>query len=289
METGNRTDAKNDPAFYRCKSVWLCGDTMKWELDSASPYKPMEAYKDAPHRQFMQASDDSAIEAFVRAWGPLWIDGGDSPGESSLPKIRKERDTLIAWAELFAALKKSDYLRDAVIALLRLDPDPHSIAIRPCVGLPIKSEATLSLELEDRLRTAPKVQIAYVCDYLVEAFPTFGQTLRIARTRKEASVQATMRFLSLSFALYWMVWQDIFEDKPFVFCGVCGRLINSNSRHKRKFCDARDDSCAKKHADGDYKKEKRKDPVWVKKQNDMRNLRYQAKTRAAKESLTKER
>lgn len=69
----------------------------------------MDAYSKEPHRQFIGAEDDRALQYFLKAWGPLWIGLGDQTGDwtgkCSMVLVRRERDELIAWTRLFTALE----------------------------------------------------------------------------------------------------------------------------------------------------------------------------------------
>jgi hypothetical protein len=277
MESVHRIDTQKIQNFFCCKSVALVGDTLKWELNSASPYDPMDAYAKAPHREFMRAEDDKALESFVKAWGPLWIGVGDRPGESSLPLVRDSRNLLIAWTNLFTDVENSADPRKAAISLLRKDSLLYKLwsVSHPRLCGDGDVEAAFTAEVETSLLSASKNEIADVCEFLIGVFPasTFGHGITTLRTRTGIQLRATIRFLNLLDALYWMVWQDIFHKKPFWYCEVCHRLIPVNSIRVRRFCDIDDRNCARIFHDGRLKKEKRKDPKYREREKALRRKR----------------
>lgn len=241
----------------------------------------MDAYSKEPHRQFIGAEDDRALQYFLKAWGPLWIGLGDQTGDwtgkCSMVLVRRERDELIAWTRLFTALENpggpgsSDDPIQIAITLLRLNPDRLSMAIRLRLGLPVDAEAGLTAELETRLLNASKLEVANLCGEIVRMFPTpvFGNSLTVHRTPTGSRVRATIGFHNLLDALYWMVWQDIFLEKPFWFCKRCTSLIFALKQQERRFCN---DYCAKLYTDKKWKEMKRKDPAWRLKEQDRRRF-----------------
>jgi hypothetical protein len=251
-------DTQSGLNWYRCKQVELAGDTLRWELNPAARYDLTAAYERAPHRQLILAADDKALQVFMRAWGPLTIALPAWTGEDSLAHVRSERDKLAAWVRLFVSIEESDDPRAAAIALLRIDPESCAIPIRSRLGLAADPKARFDAELEARLTAASKAEVADVCEILAGAFPASrGETLTVDRTQKHLHLRATVSFLGLWGALYWMVWQDLFRKRPFSFCVECGRLIQSQTQHERRFCTGSKSNCARKWTDREWKRKTR--------------------------------
>src|SRR5208337_2263406 len=97
MQHGHHIDTQSGLSWYRCQWVELVDERVRWELNPKSRYALVEAYERAPHRQLIRAVDDKALQAFLRAWGPLTMGLRTWSDESPLAHVRKERDRLTAW------------------------------------------------------------------------------------------------------------------------------------------------------------------------------------------------
>jgi hypothetical protein len=259
MQLRHHIDTLEGLSWYRCQSTELVGELVRWELNPNSRYDLAAAYERRPHRQFIQAADDKALLVFLRAWGPLEIELRKFSGETPLAYISAERDKLTAWARLLASIEGSADLYTAVLDLLRLDAEPFAVWIQLFLGLRADPKAGLTAELESRLTNASQRQIEDICKFLVGTFPAgqFGQSLVIERVGKRLHLRATVRFLGLLDALYWMTAQDVFRKEPFSFCVECGKLIPLRSRHPRRFCEDPKTNCARRWTDREWKRRKR--------------------------------
>ena len=255
MKHQHRINKHDEPDWYRCRQVEFTGETATWELSRTGKYGLLAAYQKAPHRQLVQAADDDALRAFVKAWGPLrmTLDPGVWAGSDPIPGYRRQRDLLRAWVLLLTAIRKNEGLHDAVVDLLRCDPEPFAKLILPQLGL---ANARFDKAAWERLADASKSEVLWICDYLVGSFPvtSLAHSFSIQQTRKGLHLAARPNFLGLMDALYWMVWQDIFRDNPFQFCVECGKLIPSTSRHVRRFCP---DGCAHRRTAREWQQRKR--------------------------------
>ena len=65
-------------------------------------------------------------------------------------------------------------------------------------------------------------------------------------------VHASLFINNLIEALFWMIWQDVSQKKPFKFCAECQRLIKQKTAHERKFCPGR---CGGRKTDREAKEE----------------------------------
>ena len=257
MKLQKHINTIDEQVWYRCKQVEFTGETATWELSNTKTgrYGLMAAYEKAPHRQFVQATNDDALRAFVKTWGPLrmTLDRDVWAGSDPIPVYRHQRDLFRAWVLLLTAIQKNDGLHDAVVGLLRHDPEPFAKQIQPRLGLPCAGFDEAAWE---RLAGASKTEIVWICEYLVGSFPvtSLAHSFAIGQTRKGLTLAARPNFLGLMDALYWMVWQDIFRENPFQFCVECGKLIPSTSRRIRRFCP---DGCAHRRTGREWQQRKR--------------------------------
>jgi hypothetical protein len=249
----NDTD---EPNWYRCKQVEFTGETATWELSRTGKYGLLAAYQMAPHRQLVQATNDDALRAFVRAWGPLRMSLDSWTGSDPIIDYRHKRDHFRAWVLLLTAIQKNEGLHDTVLDLLRQDPKSFAIPIMGHLGFPVEPNAGFNEADWKRLANTSKSEIVWICDFLVGAFPvsSLAHSLSIKQTRKKLQLAARPKFMGLTDALYWMVWQDIFMDNPFQFCVECGKLIPFTSRHARRFCP---DGCAHRRTAREWQQRKR--------------------------------
>lgn len=238
MKVQKHVNSQKGAFWYRCKRVVFEQGLVKWELSRTGRYELLEAYAQKPHRQLVEAANDRALQAFVKAWGPLnsselkaW------EGSDSIANYRRERDTLQAWVRFLAAIETPDYLQDSILGLLRLLDKGQLIRLRGGLRIPGSLEGGLDDELERRFARATESEIAYVCDYLATLFPMHAfPHFVIDRVTKHPTVKAFSGVMSLTDALYWMVWQDIFMESPWQFCEECHKLFQPDFHHKRKFC-----------------------------------------------------
>ncbi|MGA7851296.1 MAG: hypothetical protein WCA13_19525 [Terriglobales bacterium] len=211
---------------------------MKWELSRMGRYELLKAYAQKPHRQLVEANDDNALQAFVKAWGPLNLTYLKAwEGCDSISNYRRERDTLQAWVRFLTAIESPEYLYDSIVGLLRLFNKGDFVWLRHRLGIG-SLESGFDDDVEKRLASATPGEIADVCSYLAGTFPLLPfPHFVIDRTAKSGPiVRASSGVTSLTTALYWMVWQDIFMESPWQFCEECHNLFQPDYRHERKFC-----------------------------------------------------
>jgi hypothetical protein len=239
-----------------------------WELDPSSRYDLHDAYGEKPHHEFVRADDDEKQLKFLRTWGPFAFELRATQGRNPLEFVRQQQYELKAWTRLFAAIEDSagshepdssrpwTSLRRCLIDVFRLNADGLAIPIRGQLGMP--PGATFG-EIEARLAHALDSELDRVCDSAVLSFPApqLSDALVIERHGGERHVRAAPLFLGLRDALNVMVLQDIRSERPFSYCAECGRLIESETRHVRRFCDIRDRPCARKWTDRNWKSQKR--------------------------------
>ena len=229
MRVQKHVNSKNGAFWYRCKRVVFEQGLVKWELSRTGRYELLKAYAQKPHRQLVEASNDNALQAFVKAWGPLnSLELKAWEGSDSISNYRRERDTLQAWVRLLTAIESPEYLYDSILSLLRLFNKGDFVWLRHRLGIG-SLESGFDDDVEKRLASATQSEIADVCSYLAGIFPLFAlPRFVIDRTGKGGPiVQASSGVTSLTTALYWMVWQDIFMESPWQFCEECHKLFSA--------------------------------------------------------------
>ena len=252
MKVGNDIDT-SPLRWRRCKRVTLERDTLTWELSGES-YDVLDEYHREPHRDLIAAVDDNALRVFVRKWGPLRSSTRMKTGTDHIVWYREFRDYLAAIVRLLDAIEEPSALRAALLGLIRLGDFPLNqlntiLAFRP--------RGKHSEDLEMWCESAPFCEIEQLSVYLLNEYSLGCGDPRfiVVRLGRGYAVRATLFIEALFQALLWMVWQDVFERKPFRFCLECQRLIRSNNRHARKFCDDR--PCGRRKHDREGKRKVR--------------------------------
>lgn len=103
---------------------------------------------------------------------------------------------------------------------------------------------------------ASEQDIDEACAYLVSTLPMTDYSLKliVERGKRGDTVRAWPGLRSLVDALHWMVWQDVYSERAFLFCAECGLLFQLDSKHEKKFCSTQ---CARRKASRDYERRKR--------------------------------
>lgn len=224
------------------------------EVDYSKPFTAFEAYRSQAHREFINASTDDTLIEFVQKWGPLWT------GEMSLSLLRRRRDELTAWARIIGSPGSPDAAR-AVCYLLHSESDlpiltPALRAFLDGRDLWYESELRpIDHELERRILQTSRQQGAGVCEFTLQYFGPLMNSFGIAMDRNRS--RAVYKFLDLSDGFRWMLWQDLWLERPFGFCArkECGNIIIQVESRIKKFCS---EKCGKNCRDKKFAKSRRK-------------------------------
>jgi hypothetical protein len=242
MTEQNHINTNLMTGWCRCKSVDFDGETVIWELSKTGQYTFFEAYPMAPHRQLLQAADDNALRAFVKAWGPLRGSLIKWRGSDPVETYRRERDRLVATVQLLTAVEEREMQRPALLNLLELSRKDTNAqlflqGLRSHFQIPGGTPPGFDVNLQPWLETAPLVQIEAATTLLVSALPVLSiPSFTVEQGRRGNTLGASLGIHNLANALEWMVWQDVFQRRPFQFCGECRRLFQPNTRHEKKYC-----------------------------------------------------
>lgn len=262
MKVQHRINIPTETRWCRCSRVEISGGAVKWELSRTGAYDLMESYQRSPHLQLAEAKDDGALRAFVRAWGPLRTTLLDSEsGKDSVEDYRRERDRLAAEIRLVASITRPELRRSALLNAIesfgwRAYTDAPLIGLRHRVGIPWKGDLGFDPKLYQWAQHASEKEISEACAYLVSFLPItdYSLKLRVQRGRHGDVVRAWPGLSSLVDALHWMVWEDVYRERPFQFCAECGALFQSDTKHERLFCSTQ---CARRKTSREYERRKR--------------------------------
>jgi hypothetical protein len=228
--------------WCRCKSVDFNGGMATWELSKTGQYSFFDAYRMSPHRQLLQAGDDDALREFVRAWGPLRASLEGWTGSDSVDSYRRERDRLVATVRLLTAVEEREMQRPALLNLSefsRKDTTTQLLlqGLRSHFQILGGTPPGFDVSLQSWLETATQKQTEAATTVLVSALSVFSfPRFTVEQGRRGNTLKASLGIHNLANALEWMVWQDIFQQRPFQFCGECRRLFQSHTRHEKKYC-----------------------------------------------------
>lgn len=251
--------------WCRCSRVEFGDGMVKWELSRTGEYDLLESYQRSPHLQLAKATDDKALLAFVKAWGPLrTVRLPFTSGDDPIGDYRAERDLLAAEIRLVGSITQPELRRSALLAALdafekRDYTDARLTGMREHIGIPVSIPGKAiffdPIFNKEDLRASDQ-QVDEACAYLVSTLPITDYSLKliVERGKRRDTVRAWPGLRSLVDALHWMVWQDVFRERPFLFCDECDLLFQPDSEHEKKFCSTQ---CARRKASRDYERRKR--------------------------------
>lgn len=262
MQVQHRINEDKGAVWYRCKRVSFDGDISTWELSQTGHYDLMEVYQKRPHLQLIKATDDDALRAFVKAWGPLRLRLNAWSGCDLIETYRRTRDVLIASVRLLASVQQPEMRRSALYDLVRLSKEEDEAfqtipaMLRVKFAIPYDDLWGVDVNLQRWVEAATAKEIETACASLVSLMPLtdYSLKLRVDSSKKGSFVRASIGVTSLEDALHWMVWQDVFQNHPFQFCAECRKLFQPDTRHEKKFCSP---ECAHRKTGREWQKRKR--------------------------------
>lgn len=229
--------------WYRCKSVAFAGGTATWELSRTGRYAYLDAYKMAPHRQLVQATDDDSLRAFVKEWGPLRATLGDWSGSDPIEKYRKARDRVAVASRILAAVEEPDLQRKAFQAFVNsLSADEFFPAIlgglRKRYRVPSDERGGADGNHERWVEALTQNQLNEVIAEIAPFFAVSAISPRYTVERRKAGniLRASLSIHNLMEAMTWMIWQDVSQNHPMQFCVECPNLIEFKTLHAKRFC-----------------------------------------------------
>jgi hypothetical protein len=254
MKVQNHINESAGGMWCRCSRVELRNGTVSWELSRTGSYDLTASYQRSPHVQLAKALDDRALLAFVKAWGPLRVTRLHSMnGTDSIDEYRTERDLLAVEIQLVASIAQPELQRSALMAAITNYPTRDFLVQ---MGIPWDENCAFDRVLPDWAESASDQEIRAACIRLVSFLPSaeYSPKFGVERGRHGDTVRAWLGIDSLVEALHWMVWQDVYRKRPFLFCEECGALFQPDTEHEKKFCSTR---CARRKASREYERRKR--------------------------------
>jgi hypothetical protein len=262
MKVQKHINISPETKWSRCSRVEVTGEMVFWELSRTGEYDLLESYRRGPHLQLAKATDDKTLLAFVKTWGPLSHVMVLRPsGTDPINDYRTQRDLLSAAIRLIASIVRPDLqqpaLMDAIAAFAKRDYTKSSLmSLRHEFAIPREKQDGLAATLQDWAQRASAHQIKAACAYLISSLPItdYSLTLRVEHGKHGDTVRAWPGLNCLIDALHWMVWQDVYRERPFLFCEECGSLFQPDTEHEKKFCST---LCARRKASREYERRKR--------------------------------
>jgi len=237
-------NADNNAKWPRCKAVRLDETDVVCVLDD-SLYSLTEAYRYAPHVRFLGVETPLDLLRFVHTYGPL--NGPLKGPESRIPAERYWlfQRKLKAFVKLMDTFKRSkgarDDLRDALLNFLQEDHREQEL-----LSLPYSPQLTKAKLISDQfsLPEEPEIWVFHrdadvireASAYCIRNGLWVHSGLNAIWRGRRPEIIATFELGSLYVALEWMIWQDVFRQKPLLVCQECGTVVRPKTAHERKYC-----------------------------------------------------
>ncbi len=238
----------------RCRTVEIRENRLVCVLDDERrSYYLTDTYRYAPHSQFLNLKNDLDLVRFVCTWGPLYFvhENGRSEPVGEIETYWKFQRWLRAAARLVQALERSRSERESLLEFLNADrawagDDFLTDALNKLFSVPKDPEQWIPQASESLVRK--------VVPFCIESSLNVSATLRATRRGRRAEVTARWRVETLKDALEWMLWYDVFRERPLVFCRECGTSFQPRTAHLREFCSP---ECGHRVAARDYASRRR--------------------------------
>lgn len=228
------------PGFWpRCKTVSIAGNRLDCTLDSARTYSFTDAYRYAPHTQFLNLKTEAALVDFVRTWGPLYLIHHKRRSEpvSEIDvywRFQRWLAGLVKLAQRFErARSEQESLRESLQEFVRAEGEWNGGDIG------IVSLSLLYKVPQDPDQWIPKADealIRKVAAFCIESSLHVSVGIRATLRTRHCEVSAGPEVRTLQDALKWMYWQDVSLRRPVLCCPECRTFFSPTTAHARKFC-----------------------------------------------------
>jgi hypothetical protein len=219
--------------------VLLRAGMLHCELDFNRTYVLIEAYKFDLHVEFANAKTDQQLIAFVRRWGPPFLNP-KSLGVMDLnfDKFRDAQRRFNAVLGVLHAFKEAEGEREALLAFIAADHKVFEDGLEELAlywrlkdGFPIDGSIAAWVGSAD----LPTVRAAM--DFLIpQLVHGPNPELVCRRSRERNRLEADWNIYDLEAALEWMVWYDEFTQNPLVCCKDCRKVFRGESARPRTYC-----------------------------------------------------
>ena len=187
---------------------------------------------------------------------------GDKSGTDELQTYRTIRDRLAWKAEILLSVERPERRPAALSDFDRVNQLPYYEELVLPNTLPHADDHHSGLQPHDSIssdwvKEASSSAIEKLCIKLATSLTfSYLPTYQVVRAHRKCSVRASFRIDNLVGALDWMLWQDIYHQRPFLRCEDCENLIPNTSRHEKRFCSP---PCARRKTAREWKRRKREE------------------------------
>lgn len=230
-------------SWPRCRDVILRGDVLHCTLDYSQSYGLVEAYKYDPHIRFANAKTEQDLIAFIRAWGPPFVNPETSGMMFlSLGACRAVQQWFRAIFDLLAAFRRAEGEREALLEFVEAEyATVRSFPVEVVESnslLALRNEFHVTGSIPEWIEGANLRSIRVATDHVIEKLPVgpLGAHLVCRRDRNHRHIEAGWNIPDLQNALHWMVWYDEFTQHPIICCKECRKVFRSETAHTRKYC-----------------------------------------------------
>jgi len=233
----------------RCRDVTLRDGVLHCALDRGRAYVLIEAYRSNPHVQFANAETDRHLIAFLRRWGPPFLNP-ETPGvvNISLAPFRVEQRWFRALLGLLHASRLAENEAEAFRAFIGAEHELAGLisssvkemeveAFSSPLSAELRKEFHIEGSIPDWTRSADLGALRAARACVIRDLPIGASTHLVCGRRY---IEAGWNLYDLMQALRWMVWYDVFNQRPIICCPECGKVKRAKTaRANRKFCSQR--------------------------------------------------
>lgn len=223
----------------RCRTVGIDRNRLQCVLDPARAYNFVDAYRYAPHKQFLNVKTEAGLAGFVRTWGPLYLVHHDKRSEPVSEiivywKFQRWFCGLVKLVQTFEQPRSGlKSLRESLREFLRAEKEWH-----------VDDLGTLSLSYLFRVPQDPDQWVPNADEPLIREVAAFcvktslkvSVALQATVRARHCEVRAGPEVHTLQDAIQWMYWQDVFLKRPVLCCPECRTFFLPTTAHARKFC-----------------------------------------------------
>jgi hypothetical protein len=247
MKMQHRINTTMPNTWLRPVTAIIQDGNLLCDFEPGKHYELQSSYDRSPHAQFLNATSDERMRAFVKAWGPLYL-RTDQAGATlltfPLAEYHAIRKRFAALRGLVDAIDAPRLERERLREFFEAVEEYDSQLSAPLVGVEADELQWFRQRFEVR---------GSMTDWVLEASPDEVRSavqwivpMNLAAPRASVSVvrkagrrvlQAHWALDTLRDALHWMLWYDVFRRDPLICCQECRTFFKGGSKHDRKFCD----------------------------------------------------
>ena len=214
----------------RAKEVGVHRNRLLFVLDDKRTYKLADAYRYAPHVQFINLKNNLELASFVRAFGPLYFvhQNGQSTPVTDTNIYWSFQRWLKSLVKLIEAFQESRSERESLLGFINAD---RQWSRDGSLALLLSYSFSLPKRPEQWIPKADKATVRKAMAHSIET------SLHVRANLQAGSSKVTTRWAinTLQDALKWMVWYDVFRQNPVLSCQECGEHFRPETKHLQKY------------------------------------------------------